>query len=149
MQLSVILRFCTASLDNWRPTFRDSAVVPSSMVECKFCNNYFSSNCVSVIRSRRKRKQAGQWARKGEKGDSYSVLVGKTGENGNSYSVLVGRTGENGNSYSVLVGKTGERGLRRSNFRWENNIKTDLKEKNVKVWIGFIWYKTGTSGGLL
>jgi hypothetical protein len=119
------------------------------MVECKVCNNYFSSNCVSVIKSRRKRKQAGQWAPKGENGNSYSVLVGRTGENGNSYSVLVGRNGENGNSYSVLVGKTGERGLRRSNFRWENNIKTDLKEKNVKVWIGFIWYKIGTSGGLL
>jgi len=39
------------------------------------------------------------------------------------------RRGENGNSYSVLVEKTeGERRLRRSNCRWENTIKTDLKE---------------------
>jgi hypothetical protein len=59
---------------------------------------------VSVIKSRRKRKQAGHWAQKGE----------------------------NGNSYSVLVGKTGEMRLRRSNCRWENNIKIDLKEKECE-----------------
>ena len=38
------------------------------------------------------------------------------------------RIGENGNSYSVLVGKTeGDRRLRKSNCRWENTVKTDLK----------------------
>jgi hypothetical protein len=30
-----------------------------------------------------------------------------------------------------------------------DNIKTDLKEFNGEVWAGFIWFRTGTSGGLL
>jgi hypothetical protein len=31
----------------------------------------------------------------------------------------------------------------------EENIKNDLNETGYEVWIGFIWFKTGTSGRLL
>jgi hypothetical protein len=37
--------------------------------------------------------------------------------------------GDNRNAYRVLVGKPeGKRSLRRLWFRWENNIKLDLRE---------------------
>jgi hypothetical protein len=32
--------------------------------------------------------------------------------------------------------------------RWVNDIKMDLREHGM-VWIGIIWLRTGTSGGLL
>jgi hypothetical protein len=32
---------------------------------------------------------------------------------------------------------------------WENNFKTNLREKYGRVWIGLIWLRTGTGGGLL
>jgi hypothetical protein len=31
----------------------------------------------------------------------------------------------------------------------EYNIRMDLRKKGGKVWIGFIWLRIGTGGGLL
>jgi hypothetical protein len=31
----------------------------------------------------------------------------------------------------------------------EDNIKVGLRKKWLGMWIGFIWLRTGTSGGLL
>jgi len=33
--------------------------------------------------------------------------------------------------------------------RWQNNFKIDLTEIRLEVWIGLIWPRMGTSGGLL
>jgi hypothetical protein len=33
--------------------------------------------------------------------------------------------------------------------RWKGNIKVDLREIDWEVWIGFIWRRVGTGGGLL
>jgi hypothetical protein len=33
--------------------------------------------------------------------------------------------------------------------RWEDNIRMDLRKIWGRVWIGFIWLRIGTSGGLL
>jgi hypothetical protein len=41
----------------------------------------------------------------------------------------------------------GKRPLGRSRHRWVNNIKTDLRDR--LVWIGLVWLRIGTSGGLL
>jgi hypothetical protein len=57
------------------------------------------------------------------------------------------RIGENRNAYRILVGKPeGKRPLRRPRRRWMDNIKMDLREM---VWIGLIWLRIGTGGGLL
>jgi hypothetical protein len=45
------------------------------------------------------------------------------------------------NSYENLVGK--------SRCRWEDNIRTDLREIGRNFGIVFIWLRTGTSGGPL
>jgi hypothetical protein len=51
--------------------------------------------------------------------------------------------------YMILVGKPdGKRPLERPKRRWENNIKMDVRYDGV-VWIGLIWIRIGTSGGLL
>jgi hypothetical protein len=51
------------------------------------------------------------------------------------------------NAYSILVGKPeGMRPLGRPRRRWVDNIKMDLRER---VWIGLIWLRIATSGGLL
>jgi hypothetical protein len=48
------------------------------------------------------------------------------------------------------VGKPeGKRPLGRPRCRWVNNIKMDLREIGWDVWIGLIWLKIGTSGGIL
>jgi hypothetical protein len=41
--------------------------------------------------------------------------------------------------------------LGRQRRRWVNSIKIDLREIQYDgiVWIGFIWLRIGTSGGLL
>jgi hypothetical protein len=63
--------------------------------------------------------------------------------------------GEKRNAYRILVGKPeGKRSLGRSRRRWLENIKMDLRERERErqdgmVWIGFIWLRIGTSGGLL
>jgi hypothetical protein len=39
--------------------------------------------------------------------------------------------------------------LGRHRCRWKGNIKMDRKNEGVRVWIGFIWLKTRSSGGML
>jgi hypothetical protein len=59
--------------------------------------------------------------------------------------------GEKSNAYRILVGKPdGKRPLGRSRRRWVDN-KMDLREIGWGVvdWIGLIWLRIGTSGGLL
>jgi hypothetical protein len=57
--------------------------------------------------------------------------------------------GEKRNAYRILVGKPeGKRSLRRPRRRWVDNIKMYLREDGM-VWIGLIWLRIGTSGGLL
>jgi hypothetical protein len=58
--------------------------------------------------------------------------------------------GEKRNAYRVLVGKPeGKRPLGSPRYRWEDNIKMDLRVIEWVVWTGFLWLMTGTSGGLL
>jgi hypothetical protein len=53
-------------------------------------------------------------------------------------------------AYRVLVGKSkGRRPLGRRRRRWEDNIKTDIREVKWGAWTGSIWLRTGTGGGLL
>jgi hypothetical protein len=61
----------------------------------------------------------------------------------------VARMGKKMNAYRILVGKPeGKRPLGRPRRRWVDNIKMDLRWDG-RVWIGLIWLRTGTSGGLL
>jgi hypothetical protein len=56
------------------------------------------------------------------------------------------------NSYRILVGKPdGKRPLGRPRRRSVDNIKMDLREVgwDGMGWIGLIWLRIGTSGGLL
>jgi hypothetical protein len=59
--------------------------------------------------------------------------------------------GEMRNVYKILVGKPEwKRPRGRHRRRWEENIIKDVTEnKSGKVWIGFIWLTTGSSGGFL
>jgi hypothetical protein len=58
--------------------------------------------------------------------------------------------GKRKNAYRILVGTPeGKRPLGRPRCRWVNNIKIDLSEIDGMVWIGLIWLRIGTSGGLL
>jgi hypothetical protein len=58
--------------------------------------------------------------------------------------------GEVRNSYKILVGKPeGKRPLRRLRCRQENDIKWILEKYAWRVWVGFIWLRTGTSGRLM
>ena len=60
------------------------------------------------------------------------------------------RVGERRGAYRVLVGTSAEtRSLRRPMRRWEDNIKIDLHEVEWATWIGLIWFRMGTGGGLL
>jgi hypothetical protein len=43
----------------------------------------------------------------------------------------------------------GKRPLGRRRHRREDNIEMNLSEIGWEVWTGFIWIRTGTSGGLL
>jgi hypothetical protein len=61
----------------------------------------------------------------------------------------VTRMGEGRNVYMVLVGNLeGKRQLERPRRRWEDGIKTDLRETGWGMWSGFIWLRIGTVGGL-
>jgi hypothetical protein len=42
-----------------------------------------------------------------------------------------------------------KRPLERPRRRWEDGIKTDLREVGWRVWSGFTWLRIGTVGGLL
>jgi hypothetical protein len=54
------------------------------------------------------------------------------------------------NAYTILVGMSeGNRLLRRSRRRWESNITMELRKIDGVVWMGLIWLRIGTSGGLL
>jgi hypothetical protein len=57
--------------------------------------------------------------------------------------------GEERKVYKVLVGKPeGKRPLGRPRCRLEDEIRMDLRETGLGVWIGFDWLRTGTGGGL-
>jgi hypothetical protein len=59
---------------------------------------------------------------------------------------------EKRNAYRILVGKLeGKRPLGRPRRRWVDNIKMDLRDIGWDGvdWIGLIWLRIGTSGGLL
>jgi hypothetical protein len=81
---------------------------------------YSSPSIIRVIKSRRMR-WAGHEARIGEKRNACRILVGTS---------------------------EGKRPLGRTKRRWVDNIKIDLREDRT-VWIGLIWLRIGTSGGLL
>jgi hypothetical protein len=58
--------------------------------------------------------------------------------------------GEERKVYKVLVGKPeGKRPLGRSRHRWENGIRTYLREIGWEVWIRFDRLRIGTGGELL
>jgi hypothetical protein len=60
--------------------------------------------------------------------------------------------GEKRNAYRILVGMPeGKRPLGKPRRRWMNNIKMDLREIgwDGMGWIGSIWLRIGTRGGLL
>jgi hypothetical protein len=62
----------------------------------------------------------------------------------------IAHVGEKMNSYVVLVGKPeGNRPLGRPERRWGIIIKWIVQKQNGVVWIGFIWLRIGTRGGLL
>jgi hypothetical protein len=53
-------------------------------------------------------------------------------------------------AYRVLMGKPTERKpLGRPKRRWEDNIKTNLREVGLEAWTESIWLRIGTGGGLL
>jgi hypothetical protein len=56
--------------------------------------------------------------------------------------------GEKRNAYRILVRKTdAKRPLGGPSRRWVDNIKMDIREIGW-MWIGLIWLRIGTSGGL-
>jgi hypothetical protein len=58
--------------------------------------------------------------------------------------------GEKRNAYRMLVGNPeGKIPPERPRRRWVDNIKMDLREIGWDEWIGLIWLRIGTSGGLL
>jgi hypothetical protein len=62
----------------------------------------------------------------------------------------VARMMEKRNVLMISVGKPeGKRPLGRPRRRWVDNIKMDLREIGCLVWTGLIWFRIGTSGGLL
>jgi hypothetical protein len=66
--------------------------------------------------------------------------------------LFIARMGEKRNAYRILMGKPeGKRLLGRPRRKWVDNIKMDLREIGWDGvdWIGLIWLRIGTSGGLL
>jgi hypothetical protein len=58
--------------------------------------------------------------------------------------------GEMRNAYRILVGKPeATRPLGRSRNSWEDNIRTDLRERGWNVWTERMWFRIGTSSLLL
>jgi hypothetical protein len=54
------------------------------------------------------------------------------------------------NAYRILTGNfEGQRPQAKRKLIWEANIKRDLWEIRLRVWIVFIWHGVGTGGGLL
>jgi hypothetical protein len=56
--------------------------------------------------------------------------------------------GERRNAYILVKKPEGRRLLGRRRRRWVNNNKMDLKRDRMR-WIGLIWLRIETSGGLL
>jgi hypothetical protein len=57
---------------------------------------------------------------------------------------------EKRNAFRLLLRKEeGKRPPGKQRSRWEYNIKMKLLEMRWVVWIGFVWLRIGTSGGLL
>jgi hypothetical protein len=55
-----------------------------------------------------------------------------------------------GSAYKILVEKPeGKRLLERIRYRWGIILKCILNKEGVMVWIGFIWLRVSTNGGLL
>jgi hypothetical protein len=66
------------------------------------------------------------------------------------WAVHVVRMWQKRNACRILVGEPeGKRPLRRSRCRWVDNTKWILEKQDGIVWIGLIWLRVGTSGGLL
>jgi hypothetical protein len=62
----------------------------------------------------------------------------------------VSRMGEMRKAYKILIGKSeGKRPSRRPRCRQGDILKWILGKLGFGVWIGFIWLRIGTSGGLL
>jgi hypothetical protein len=54
------------------------------------------------------------------------------------------------NAYKILVRRPeGKRPHGRTRRRWEDNVKMDVKEIGLEVWIGFVRFRIGTGGRLL
>jgi hypothetical protein len=61
---------------------------------------------------------------------------------------VCGMHGRGAKVYRILVGKPkGKRPFRRPRHRWENGIKTDLRE--IDGGSGFTWHGIGTVSGLM
>jgi hypothetical protein len=56
--------------------------------------------------------------------------------------------GEMRNACKISVRKY-ERRFRRPRHKWKNNIRIGIRETGWKVWTGFLWFRIGTSGGIL
>jgi hypothetical protein len=58
--------------------------------------------------------------------------------------------GESRGACRVLMGNPdGRRPLGRPRYRWEDNIKMDLREEGLGTRTGSIWLRIGTGGRLL
>jgi hypothetical protein len=58
--------------------------------------------------------------------------------------------GEIKSAYRILVGRSEGRQSRvRPRSVWEYNIKMYLQEVGWGKWIGLIWFRIGTTGGML
>jgi len=58
--------------------------------------------------------------------------------------------GERRGVHGVVVGKPeGKRPLGKPRRRWEDNIKMDFQEWDMRVWTGSSWLRIGTGGGHL
>jgi hypothetical protein len=65
------------------------------------------------------------------------------------WSGHVARMGKERIAYRILARKPeGKKPLGRPRRRWVENIKMDLREIGM-VWIGLMWLRIGTGGGLL
>jgi hypothetical protein len=58
--------------------------------------------------------------------------------------------GEMRNAHNTFVRKPEVKiPLRRPRHTWEDNMRMDLRETEWDVWTECIWFRRGTSGGLL